>query len=422
MKLSSTLRLLAAAGLTLLSLAAASAQTVIVNTIGTGAAFGIDPETGVGGNNSNGRFIGIDPSTASPVTPKTADTAGYAVQPFTVNSLPGGVTSQPLFSVEIILNSRSTTGTEPSNLDKLYGAIFLPNTSGSPSLAAATQVGSTFRFDTSQVINPISIGEGDNRVRLLTAINADAAGITLQTGQTYWLVVMPKNGLNAQSNEALFQWGIWQSRASSLILNPENGGVIMGTYASAGLAMWEQGGARAGAILTPINSTYFAARVAVGVAPAIVSGTITFQVGLENVPRNQPLFLTFTPTGSTGGGIINQTVTPDASGNFTSVGIPRGTYRLRVKTTYSLSAAANVNLSSGSVSGVNFTLKGGDSNSDNVVDVTDLLAIINSYNQKRDTPANNPNYKQGADVNSDGANDVADLLLIINNYNQQGVN
>ena len=151
-----------------------------------------------------------------------------------------------------------------------------------------------------------------------------------------------------------------------------------------------------------------------------VGGTIQFQTGLENVPRNQPLFLTFTPTGSTGGGIINQTVTPAANGNFTSTAIPNGTYRLKVKTTYTLSEAANVTVNNGNVSGVNFTLRGGDSNSDNVVDVTDLLAIINSYNQKRDMPANNANYKEGADVNSDGVNDVADLLLIINNYNKLG--
>ena len=67
-----------------------------------------------------------------------------------------------------------------------------------------------------------------------------------------------------------------------------------------------------------------------------------------------------------------------------------------------------------------FDLLNGDSNNDNFVDVTDLLAIINSYNQKKNFPANNPNYRPEADFNKDGADDVADLLIVINNYNKQG--
>ncbi len=414
------MRLLAAVGLAVLSLSSALAQTTIVDTIGTGAAFGIDPETGAGGDVTIGRFIGLDPATSSPVTPKTADTAGYAVQPFTVNSLPGGAATQPLFSVQIILNSKRTTGTEPSNLDKLYGAIYEPNTTGDPSLAAATPVGGTFRFDTSQVINAITPGEGDSRVRLLTSLNANTAGITLQTGKTYWLVVMPKNGLNAQSNEALFQWGIWQSRAESQLTNPANGGSLTTAFATTGSLLWEHGSARTGSTLATITGSYFAARVIVGLQQATVSGTIAFQAGMANVPLNQPLFLTFTPIAPTMGNPINQTVTPDANGNYTSQPVPLGTYRLKVKTTHSLSEAANVNITAGNQTGVNFTLRGGDINSDNAVDITDLLALIGVYNQQQNNPANNPNYSAAADINNDGADDISDLLLLIGNYNQLG--
>ena len=412
----SMMRLVATAGLAVLSLTTALAQTTILDTIGTGTSFGLDPETGIGGNITTGRFIGLDPGTASPVTPKTAATAGYAVQPFSVTSLPGGATTQPLATVQIVLNSKSTTGTTPSNLDQLYGAIYEPNTTGSPSLPLSTRVGNTFRFDTSQVINGINPGEGDNRVRILNAIDANAAGINLETGKTYWLVIMPKNGLNTTDVEALFQWGIWQSRAASQITNPANGGAVTNAFTTATSLLWEHGGARAGSTLTLINGSFFGARIGVGALTATVSGTIAFQTGLANVPLNQQIAVTLTPSG--GGTPITQTVTPDASGNFTTQPVPRGNYRLRVKTLYTLSEAADVNLSAGNVTGVNFTLRGGDINSDNAADIGDLLILISAYNKVNGQTGFSP----AADINNDNANDISDLLILIANYNQLGEN
>jgi hypothetical protein len=412
----SMMRFFAAVGLMVLSLPSIKAQTVILDTIGTGAAFGIDPASGVGGDITIGRFIGIDPASASPVTPKTPETAGYAVQPFVVNSLPGGTASQPLFQVQIVLNSKSPSGSGSSNLDNLYGAIFEPNTSGDPSLAAATQVGNTFRFDTSQVINGTSPGRGDNRVRLLTSSNASAAGINLEAGKTYWLAVLPKNGLNAQDvNDPLFSWGIWQSRAVGAITNPANGGSVGGSSSTTTVQAlkWEQGGGRAGSVLATINGAYFATRISVGIPTATVSGTISYIGNNPGVPLNRPLILTFTPTT---GSPINQTVTPDASGNFTSQPVPRANYRLRVKAANSLSEAANINLSAGNVTGVNFTLRTGDVNDDNAVDITDLLALIGAYNQV--SPA--AGYLPVADFNGDNTNDITDLLSLIANYNQLG--
>ena len=74
----------------------------------------------------------------------------------------------------------------------------------------------------------------------------------------------------------------------------------------------------------------------------------------------------------------------------------------------------------GNVTNANATLRAGDANNDNVVDVTDLLLIINHYNQQKNIPANNSNYLEAADFNCDDVNDVADLLLVISNYNKQG--
>ena len=115
-------------------------------------------------------------------------------------------------------------------------------------------------------------------------------------------------------------------------------------------------------------------------------------------------------------------MTLDAQGNFAFTSIPRGTYNVVFSGRKVLGRAVNgLNLSN-AVSGQQLVLLGGDSNNDNFVDVTDLLAIINSYNQKQNTPPNNANYLEAADFNNDGVNDVTDLLTVINNYNKQGAN
>jgi len=145
------------------------------------------------------------------------------------------------------------------------------------------------------------------------------------------------------------------------------------------------------------------------------SGTIAFQVGLENVPLNQPLTIILTPAVGTP---ITQTVTPDANGNFSTQPVPPGNYRLRVKTAGTLSEATNINLSSGNVSGLTFTLRGGDINNDNATDIGDLLLLIGVYN-KRSTDAG---FSPTADLNNDGADDIGDLLIIISRYNQLGNN
>jgi hypothetical protein len=62
------------------------------------------------------------------------------------------------------------------------------------------------------------------------------------------------------------------------------------------------------------------------------------------------------------------------------------------------------------------TLRAGDTNEDNAVDITDLLTLIGAYNQV--APATS--YLEAADFNGDGINDIADLLLLIANYNREG--
>jgi hypothetical protein len=154
-----------------------------------------------------------------------------------------------------------------------------------------------------------------------------------------------------------------------------------------------------------------------GIAPRAVgntvSGSVVLPTELQNCPLNRPLTLTFTPT--TGAPIV-RTVTPDASGSFTSPAVPAGNYRLSARTDYTLSDAEDVNLSTGNVTNIQINLRGGDASNDNAVDITDLLALIGAYNQA--APA--VGYLEAADFNCDDVNDITDLLILIGNYNQLG--
>lgn len=71
---------------------------------------------------------------------------------------------------------------------------------------------------------------------------------------------------------------------------------------------------------------------------------------------------------------------------------------------------------SGDPSGILLSLRAGDANDDNAVDIADLLLLVGAYNQV----APSANYLEAADFNCDNANDIADLTLLISNYNQFG--
>ena len=150
---------------------------------------------------------------------------------------------------------------------------------------------------------------------------------------------------------------------------------------------------------------------AVGLPNVTVSGTVTLQGSLNFV---QPVDFTFRTTFGTA---FTRVATLNAAGGYSLADVPAGEYTLSIKGAKWLRKNLSVN-AAGNVNNVNAQLFAGDANNDNAVDVSDLLLIINHYNQ---TQANNPSgYLEGTDFNSDGANDVTDLLLVIGNYNHQG--
>jgi len=259
--MSQALRMLPAA-FTMLALSGVANAQTIINTIGTGASYSLGQNA-----TSQSHFVGLDPNATAPATPRTPQTAGYTAQPFTLNSLPGSALKGRVNDVSIVMNIKSVVGMTTSNLDRLYGAFFIPGndpTSGLPSLAASSQVGSFFQFDTSAVINPIEPGEGDNRVRIYSAPNVFNASAFLDIGTNYLLAIAPADGLDAPNNAPLLMYGLHLFRTPGQI-GGANGGAIANAFSVLGSAQFETGGAQPGSVLTQRNGAYFGVRVGVAV-------------------------------------------------------------------------------------------------------------------------------------------------------------
>jgi hypothetical protein len=138
----------------------------------------------------------------------------------------------------------------------------------------------------------------------------------------------------------------------------------------------------------------------------LVSGTVTLE---DCASAAFPLTFQFRPTDNTPS--FTRTVTPAANGSYSIANVPPNSYQVAVKGSKWLQKVVSVDASTGSVSGVNVDLLGGDANDDNSVDILDLLAVIAVFN----TPGNG-----ATDLNCDGSTDVQDLLLLIGNFNQAG--
>lgn len=146
--------------------------------------------------------------------------------------------------------------------------------------------------------------------------------------------------------------------------------------------------------------------------PATV--TVSGRVTLEGVVNGaQPLNFVFTPT--TGITFI-RSVTPAANGDYSLTEIPTANYTVGIKGDKWLRKSVTVNATSANVTDLNVTLRGGDANNDNAVDVTDLGRLIGAYN----TTQGDPSFVEGADFTCDGICDIADLFVLLNNYNQGG--
>ena len=167
----------------------------------------------------------------------------------------------------------------------------------------------------------------------------------------------------------------------------------------------------AGVVSAPANE---ASAAATSVMP-VLSGAVSLQ-GTPSGRLAQPLLFTLTPTGTTGGSAVSQTLTPAADGSFTLTAPALGTYQLSVKGSKWLRRTVPVNLSNGNVSGFTVSLLGGDINGDNSVSLADFFLLRNANGSSPGMANWNPN----ADLNNDGQVTQADLLILQSSYGKTG--
>ena len=145
------------------------------------------------------------------------------------------------------------------------------------------------------------------------------------------------------------------------------------------------------------------------------SGAVQMQSIVASAP-SQNITFTFRPTD--GSAFLLLTASVPASGVFTLTNIPPGSYTLHIKGDKYLAANVSVDTTKGDATGVTATLRAGDANNDNVIDIADFGVLVNAYNSDSTKPKSG--YDAHADFNGDGVVDIADFGLLVNNYNASG--
>ncbi len=164
--------------------------------------------------------------------------------------------------------------------------------------------------------------------------------------------------------------------------------------------------------VTGINMTFFAPANAATLTAAL---TLQGRAPAPTAAWSIPVAVTFTPTGSTSA-IYGATVTTDQNGVFTVTGIPAGTYQVRVKNAHTLASSFPVTLVAGANTVALGTLREGDADGNNLVNITDFSLLATSFGKTQGTTGFNAN----ADFNEDDIVNVSDFSLLAQNFNQIG--
>ncbi len=115
--------------------------------------------------------------------------------------------------------------------------------------------------------------------------------------------------------------------------------------------------------------------------------------------------------------VYNADVTTDQYGRFT-VALPPGTYRVRVKHAIMLSSAGNVTLTTGANTWTLPTLRAGDADSNNVVNIIDFSIMAGSFGLS----SSSTGFDARGDFNGDGSVNLSDFTLLAASFGQSGTN
>jgi choice-of-anchor C domain-containing protein len=168
----------------------------------------------------------------------------------------------------------------------------------------------------------------------------------------------------------------------------------------------------------------FVSNTAIGVGPTLDNvilqvtqprATVSGRVTLQNAV-NQAQTLLFEFRAVDNGAPLQRMVTLNPNRTYTISDLPRKSYTVWIKGEKWLAETLSVDTTNGNVSNANVTLRGGDANNDNSVDVLDLDRLIQAF----DSDPSASNWNTGADFNCDEWVDVLDLDLIIHNFDQTG--
>ncbi|MBK8027729.1 MAG: S8 family serine peptidase [Chloroflexi bacterium] len=167
---------------------------------------------------------------------------------------------------------------------------------------------------------------------------------------------------------------------------------------------------------TPSNSSLTLNITTTTPAPGpAITGTVVFE-GRPAAPSallSMPLSVIVKPVGG-GAAVFNGMVTTNNNGVFV-LNVPAGNYNVWVKGAHTLANLTTVN-AAGAIAFSAGTLKEGDANNDNVVNITDFSALAAAFGSS----VGGASYNASADFNGDSTVNISDFSLLAANFAQSG--
>ena len=160
----------------------------------------------------------------------------------------------------------------------------------------------------------------------------------------------------------------------------------------------------------------------IATADATLNGSVTLE-GRPAPPNARwqiPLTVSFYETGNMATPAFTRNITTTSSGSFTVPNIPAGTYKITIKNSHTLQKVSGLEtFSNGVAKTLNFgTLKEGDSNNNNTINLFDFSILLDTYNKT----TGDAGFDGRCDFNGDGNINLFDFSLLLGSYNTSGQN